>query len=179
MKIKDFYLSNMQRGQTIIEATIALALIVVVLGAISVVVILGLNNSTFVKDQTQASKYAQDGMEYIRYLSNNFPGTEEGEFNGQVSNNIYCFNELDDEIQDLSDRLSAVFSVTCNDQPNIEGRFVREVVFKYLDSSCDNGTKVEVTVSWSGGKCESTNRFCHKSELSSCFPRAPIGGVEL
>ena len=71
-------------GQTIIEAVIALAAILLTLGAISIAVTGGVSNSTFIKDQTKAAKHAQAGMEYMRYLRNVDPSAFES-YEG-----IYC-----------------------------------------------------------------------------------------
>lgn len=141
-----------QRGQTIIEATIALASILLTLAAIGVAVTTSVNNSEFVKQQTQASKYAQDGMEKLRYLRN----TNASTFFSR--NGIYCMNED-----------SSLLAGTCT-SVNIAGTFKREAEFTQLASvECGNSTKVTVSVYWASGKCGSSNTFCHKSQLVSCF----------
>lgn len=157
-------LPRLDRGQTIIEAAIALALIIVVLGAIAIAVLTGFGNSQFVSDQTQSSKYAQDGMEYIRYLSNNDPATFDGI---SATSTIYCYNIPTGSIDDTFD------PIACPNTPNISGKFVRSAQFERNEASlCGGGTKVTVWVAWRSGKCEATD-YCHTSQLVSCFPKKP------
>lgn len=150
--------SSGERGQTIIEATIALASILLTLGAIAISISTSVSNSQFIKQQSQASKYAQEAMEYFRYQRNVNPGIffAEGDWIGS-----YCFG---------SDK--TLVSGTCTGV-NISNSFKREVRFDLNPSDCGAGTKrskkVTVIVSWSSGKCNVSNTFCHKSQLESCF----------
>lgn len=147
-----FRIKNKNSGQTIIEATIALASILLVLTAISIAIAISLSNSQFIKSQSLAAKYAQEGMEYIRFLRNTNPTTFESR------EGIYCMNE------------DNVFTAGSCQAVNVAGTFKRESEFTQ-DSSpdCNGGAKVTVTVYWASGKCDSQNRFCHKSQLVSCF----------
>lgn len=144
--------SDGERGQTIIEATIALASILLTLAAIAVAISTGVSNSQFIKQQSQASKYAQDGMEQLRYIRNTNPTT----FFAQEG--IYCMNED-----------SSLVTGSCT-TVNIANTFKREAEFAQ-DSSveCGNSTKVIVSVYWASGKCDQANTFCRKSQLVSCF----------
>src|SRR3990170_7744222 len=74
-------------GQTLVEATIALASILLTLAAVAIAISTSVSNSQFIKQQSQASKYAQEGMEQLRYTRNTNPTT----FFSQ--NGIYCMNE--------------------------------------------------------------------------------------
>ena len=133
-----------EAGQTIIEATIALASILLTLAAIAIAISTGVSNSQFAKQQTQASKYAQGGMEQLRYLRNTDPTSfflKEG---------TKCFNE---------DNSLDYFPCTA---VNIANSFKREAEF-------EDDKKVTVSVYWASGKCSSANTFCHKSQLVSCF----------
>lgn len=144
--------SDGERGQTIIEATIALASILLTLAAIAIIISTSVSNSQFIKQQTQASKYAQDGMEQLRYIKNTNPSSFFA-FNG-----IFCMNEDNTLIPGVC---TAV---------NIAGAYKREAEFTQpANVECGDSTKAIVSVYWAGGKCDQANPFCHKSQLVSCF----------
>ncbi|PIT89376.1 MAG: hypothetical protein COU27_00575 [Candidatus Levybacteria bacterium CG10_big_fil_rev_8_21_14_0_10_36_7] len=152
------------KGQTIIEATIALSAILLTLTAIAITITTGLSNTQFIKNQGLASKYAQQGMEHLRYLRNNDIAT----FNSYIEGNIYCMAE---------NRSIVVVPGGC--QVNISDSFIRSLEFSKSAFECNNsGTKVEVSVNWSSGKCSESNRFCHESKLISCFSDS-LGGATL
>jgi|SRR3989344_2160265 len=141
-----------EAGQTIIEATIALASILLTLAAISIAISTSVSNSQFIKQQTLVSKYAQDGIEQLRYIRNTNPTT----FFAQEG--IYCMNEDD-----------SLATGSCT-EVNIANTFKREAEFTQIPSvECGNSTKVVVSVYWSTAKCGKVNTFCHKSQLVSCF----------
>lgn len=152
---------NRQKGQTLIEATVALASILLTLSAISIAVATSLSNSQFIKNQSLAGKYAQSGMELIRYLRNTDPDSF------QTHEGIKCMNGDNN------------FEAGSCPGINIAGTFKREVEFTQNtiecgtnpDDSNNSGTKVVVSVYWISGKCDAANRFCHKSQLTSCFSK--------
>lgn len=179
-------------GQTIIEAAVALSVILLIMAAIAVVVTTSVNNSSFIRSQTLASKYAQQGMEQIRYLRNNYPTT----FNNLAgSSSTYCFNivnnnNLDDLGQNSGNYLISSGSSCIN--INIpEVSLKREVVFGNASFDCGvqpttppsspviYGTKVTVTVYWASGKCDISNRYCHKTQVISCFSKQSSSGFTL
>ena len=141
-----------EAGQTIIEATIALASILLTLAAIGTAISISISNSQFVRLQSQASKYAQDGMDQSRYIRNTNPSvffSREG---------IYCMNE---------DNSLSTGSCTA---VNIANTFKREAEFTQNPNvECGDNAKLAVRVYWSSGKCSQSNTLCHKSELVSCF----------
>lgn len=144
--------SEAETGQTIVEATIALASILLTLAAIGIAISTSVNNSQFIKQQTQASKYAQDGMEQLRYVRN----TNSTSFFSKEG--IYCMNED-----------NSLVPGSCTGV-NIAGAFKREAEFTQLSTiECGDSTKVTVSVYWASGKCNQPNTFCHKSQLVSCF----------
>lgn len=161
-KMKDRKKWN-QKGQTIVEATIALASILLALTAISVAVMTSLSNSSFIKNQTLASKYAQQGMEQMRYLRNIDPVSFEAR-----ESQIYCMN-LDNSLD--AGRCSGI---------NISTEFKREAEVQQESSDCSTGTKIIVTVYWQSSKCDPEgDRFCHKSQLVSCFSKQSDEGRTL
>ena len=139
-------------GQTIIEATIALTSILLTLAAISIAISTSVSNSQFIKQQSQASKYSQEGMEQLRYERNSSPA------NFFAREGIYCMNED-----------GSLTTGSCT-SANIVSTFKREAEFiQILNIECGDSTKVAVSVYWASGKCSLANTFCHKSQLVSCF----------
>ena len=156
------FLNN--RGQTIIEAVVALASILLILGAISVSITTSVSNSQFIKNQSLASKYAQDGIEYIRYIRKTQPVAFDG-YSG-----IYCLNT----------NPNALVQLPCSGV-NIANTFKREAVFNRVHEvnptpdpsiKCSAATEVTVTVYWSDSKCGAAGAFCHKSQVSSCLSKS-------
>lgn len=56
------------KGQTLIELVVGLGLLAVTITILSVATITGLQNSQFSKNQAQATKLAQEGMEKVRSI---------------------------------------------------------------------------------------------------------------
>lgn len=55
-----------QRGQTLLELVVVIAVSVMVIGALVFATIASLRNAQFAKNQAQATKYAQEGIERVR-----------------------------------------------------------------------------------------------------------------
>lgn len=156
-----------QVGQTIIEAAVALSVIMLILGAIAVAMLTSLNSAKFIKSQSLAVKLAQQGMEKIRYMRNNDPVA----FNGYAAvSQAYCMD------QNNNITLAGAACTTVNIP---QDSLIREVVFGSSSADCSSGTKVTVRVYWSSGKCSSSNRYCQKSELISCFSKESSSGFTL
>lgn len=158
------------KGQTIIEAVIALASILLTLTAISIAIGTSLNNSEFLKNQSLASKYAQQGMEQVRYLKNSSPQS----FDSYIG--VQCMGE--DKV------LVPGGCNPANQGAIIDNLYKREIEFVHGSSECgtkpttapssppESGIQVKVSVYWSSSKCGSSNTFCHQSQLVSCFSSA-------
>lgn len=149
-------------GQTLLEALIALGALVVILTAVSVSVLVSLNNSSFIKAQNQANKLTQQGIEYIReQISSNDQFAIYSALTGTK-----CFNDVE--------AVPVISTTNCNNTANI-GVFIREVTFTSGDCNIGGGSEFadginsKVVVYWTSGKCSSSNIFCHKQEVESCF----------
>lgn len=55
-----------EKGQTLIELIVVVAVSVIVIGALVFAIIASLRNASFSKNQAQATKYAQEGIERVR-----------------------------------------------------------------------------------------------------------------
>src|SRR3990167_5556502 len=105
-----------QSGQTLLEALIALATAVVIISAMTVVVLSSLSNAQFSKNQNQATLYAQQGIEFLKNLSQSNWTTF------TTNNGSYCLS------QDSTTLTPKPLSPGCAQSPYIiNNLFVREV----------------------------------------------------
>ena len=58
--------SNYERGQSLLEVVIALAVIVIIVGALTFATISSIRNAQVAKARAQATKLAQEGIEWVR-----------------------------------------------------------------------------------------------------------------
>ncbi|MBP9815327.1 MAG: prepilin-type N-terminal cleavage/methylation domain-containing protein [Candidatus Levybacteria bacterium] len=143
-------------GQTLVEAIIALSLLVIILSATAVAVLTSVNNSVFVKQQNQANKLAQQGLEYMRdqISNNNMIATY------RTYTDAKCLNEQ-----------NSLLNTACTANDYVFDQFKREVNFESGNCGAGNtfvnGLYVTVTVSWTSSKC--TAAFCNKKSVRSCF----------
>lgn len=158
---------NSEKGQTIVEAIVALAAIFVIVAAIAIAIISAVSNSQFIKSQNLANKYAQQAMEFIRGMH----ADNINEF--QVLSGAYSFGE-----NDIA--LIPGESLTVN----IGDTHIRNIFFADDEEPClnDDGSsinlkKVTVVVNWSSGKCASGDTFCHDTTIVSCIPYERNAGV--
>lgn len=151
-----------QKGQTLLEVVIALTALLLILAAISIVVTTSVSNSTFIKNQNKAGKYAQEGMEYVR----NLKVSNYADFIANYPTGTYCLS--DDQPLSL---VSVAQIGPC--RANVENSLIREVLIETDAAKCPSGRKVTVTVRWTGGKCPvsdvQSERYCHKSQVVSCL----------
>lgn len=166
-----------QRGQTLIEVLVALAVIVLIVTSITVAVITSLNNAEFVKNQNLATQYAQQGMEIMRFMRN----TNYGTFTQLTG--TYCLADTCTQLVNTpGTSCSPKTGLTCS--ANVGTIFVREVTADnstYVGPTpgatnlCQFGTSVTSTVYWADNKCtDSNNPYCHKVQLFSCFSKGDI-----
>lgn len=144
-----------QKGQTLIEALIALGAAAMIISAIAVVVITSVSNSIYSKNQNLATHYAQQGIDIMRQQS------ESDWLSFLAKGGTFC----------LSKGTNSLGSpVTACSTPNIDNFFVREIVITQANPSCGGSAKVVVDVSWNDGKCTSaSNLYCHSVTLDTCL----------
>lgn len=144
-----------QKGQSLIEAVVALGAAVLIISAIAVVVITAVNNADFSKYQNLATQYSQQGMEILKQQSqSDWQG-----FSVNYPSGTYCLNQS-------STTLTNLFGTIC--PKNINNFFVRQVVINQGSVGCNSNTKVSVSVYWADGKCP-VNTYCHDVTLDSCL----------
>lgn len=160
-------------GQTLIEMAIALSVVLLTLAAIAILVTTSVSNSTFIKSQTLASKYSQEGMEYVRYLRNN----NMTEFSSKSGSGTWCMYDKNSALCNGENICIVKDSGPC--LATVGNQFKREVEFPPVSLNCSDQTEVKVSVFWTSGKCTAGDPYCHSSVLVSCFDSAPSGAVNL
>lgn len=151
-----------QKGIILIEAILALGIIIVVMTALVTALVASISSSNFSKDQSLATGYAQEGLE----LARNLKDSDYEAFTELTSGIDYCLGENQTEISDEVDPENC---------PDIDGKFTRSI---YIDSDGQNRDDenmcgansyfVASTVAWADSKCRNGDS-CHNVELNSCF----------
>lgn len=156
-----------EKGQTLIEALVALGAAVLVLSAITVVVISAINNSQYTKNQNLATQYAQQGVEIMRQISQS-----DWETFSLYNASRYCLAQNDTvpcPLGSSTGSCSLGSAISCGQN---YGNFVREVdIAQGSQVSCVNGSiGITVIASWADSKCPSSgNTYCHNVQLNSCL----------
>lgn len=142
--------SELEQGQTLIEALSALAIIGIVISAIGVVVTASLRNSTFNQSQTLATKYAQQGSEVVQQIRADSYNTF------ATLNGTYC----------LAQGQTTMGTAGNCTTPNID-TFIRSVTV--VQNGCAaNVSQVTVTVAFTDGKC-AAGVYCHNESVQTCL----------
>lgn len=156
-----------QQGLTLLEVVVSIGVLTIILSALTVATLSSLNNSTYSRNQNQATQYAQSALEGVREAASSDYQT----FTTYTSGS-YCYN----------DSCSAFSSNGCGGSGSSCGNnitrsiFSRYVTITQNDSSdCGatttskkGGTYVLSTVAWTDGKCTGAT-LCEKVVLSSCI----------
>jgi Tfp pilus assembly protein PilV len=166
-----FSILKSQSGQSLVEVLIALAVGIIIIGAMVMVVISSLNNEQFGTSQNQSTQIAQEGLDIMREAS-------QSDWNSFATNNLtnYCLSENSTNLVPRS-------SFTPGECPQNVGTYVREITIIFNGCTAvtpppTTNAKVTSRVKWTDGKCTtSTNIFCHQVELSSCFFKPSTGGA--
>ena len=154
-----------QKGSILIEAIIALTVIVVLMTALVSALVASLSSSNFSKNQTIATGYAQDGLEKFRALRDqdydafrNFP------------TGYYCLGLGVEPPGTYNSNLCSV---------NIDSIFSRTIYINRNgwddrsapgEQKCDDFSSVYVVsiLRWTDSKCDG-GALCHRVELDGCF----------
>jgi Tfp pilus assembly protein PilV len=163
-----------KKGIILIEAILALGMIVVIMTALVTALVSSLSNTNFSKNESIATNYAQEGLEIARN-DKDFDFTQ---FSGMSG--TYClYSDEDNPIQSV---FSAPTSPPCS---KIDGIFTRTIYInnsgndsrpgadlsknpRCLRKASNQPVYVASTVTWADSKCSGSDQ-CHKVELNSCF----------
>jgi prepilin-type N-terminal cleavage/methylation domain-containing protein len=143
---------HLQKGQTLIETLAALAILSILIVGIATSVISSLSNAEFNDNQTTATKYAQQGLEYVTQIRDQSYASFKG-YSG-----TYCLG------QNPTSLGTAQASCTTRNY----GNFIRSVVIQQAPGCAANVASVIVAVSFTDGKC-SGGSYCHTESESSCL----------
>jgi len=120
-----------RRGQSLIEAVVAIGVVIMLVTGLIVGTTVALKNSRLARNRSTANKYAQEGIELARGLR------DRGWIGFQARDGLYCLG--DDSI--FPDTPSASCTI------NIGTAFTRSVSFNWQDPRMET----VVTVSWYTG----------------------------
>jgi Tfp pilus assembly protein PilV len=141
-----------QRGQSLIEALGALAVLALVISTVSSLVVTSLSNAQFEKNKTFAAKYAQQGIETAMAIRNsNYHAFTN--YNG-----IYCLGQ---------DQMNLGTSQGSCTTANI-GNFIRSVQIEQTPGCSPSVARVVVYVSFTDGKC-ANGVYCHMKTQTVCL----------
>jgi len=150
-----------QKGQTLIEALVALGVAVVVATAITIAAISALKTTEFNSNANLASQYAQEGVEFARSIAQE----DWGKFHTYQDD--YCYN-------DNTTGLTSKGSNSCSLSKATS--FARVLTIDQTGGGqCNSSAYVLVTVSWRDGACVNTNNdplynyFCHNVKVETCL----------
>lgn len=171
-----------QRGQTIIEVLVALAVATTIVSAITVSVITALTNVQYSRTQNEATHIAQQSIDLVRQKRDaNFTqfSTDYAVDAATGSNKIYCLGKGVDEFPAKeSARLENDGCASLYDNKYIryikleKGASARNCALTGTPIPADapGGEAIKLTsvVKWADAKCVGNER-CHKVELVTCL----------
>lgn len=149
----------LQKGQLLIEALVAMALVGIITTGIVTSLIYSINNASIAKSQNIATSYAQEGLDIARNLKDS---------------NFTSFSSLGGYYY-----LPKGYSTLASGNPSTLGdKFTRQIYIDQsgkekpsdLDPKCTNFPSAYVAsiVTWSDTRCRSGSK-CHRVVLNSCF----------
>lgn len=144
------------KGQSLIEAIMAIGVVSVLITGVIFVITSSLGNANFSKNQALATQYTQEGLEILRQIRDKDYSTFAG------YNNTYC---LAKGVTTLVGSPVAPCTI-----PNVDN-FIRSVKLENSGSPgqcAANVTRATVTVAWTDGKC-SGGTYCHNVSSVSCI----------
>lgn len=134
-------------GQTLLEVLVALAAVVIVLGAITTAVMLSLKQSVGSSSQTRAAQLSQEGLEMVK---------------PQVQ------TVTEDTVACLGESGTLTPETDCDGRANLERVYRRTVSISSDPAQCATLKKVTVSVAWSDTICQ-PGVFCHVTPLTTCL----------
>lgn len=144
----------LSRGQSLMELIIVMAVAIIVIGALTVVTISSLRNANLSRNQLQATKFAQEGIEKIRSIRDR-DGTVITNFGGVPRNK---FSQLWD-VKLIQDCTSQPCNFLLNSSDNtltqnntafesLAGGFERRIQITDENPTYQNRKTITVIVNW-------------------------------
>lgn len=162
MKHKNFL---SEKGSTLIESILALTFAIIIITAVVIAVTTALSNSTFTKNQNQATQLAQEGLDIARHAK---------------TSDYEAFRALDDDIDYCANdegELVPVGELPCDKDIYILTIYIDHAggnnptggrACDILNFDGTNPTFVSSEISWTDAKCVDGG-YCHKVALNTCL----------
>ena len=141
LKVKSIY----QRGQSLFEVVVAIAISALIVTAVVALATNSIQNSSFSRDKTIATNYVQETMEWLK---------QERDQNSDIFNAKAEFSRSSDITYCLSDLAWPTVPGSCTSDKVITGtKFTRELTFPACTDPCPvNIIEAQVTVYWTDSK---------------------------
>lgn len=144
----------LNKGQSLLELIIVMAVAIIVVGALTVVTISALRNANLSKNQLQATKFAQEGMEKVRSIRDR-DGTVITNFGGVPRDKF--FQLWDVKLIDVCTPQPCNFLLNSSDNiltqnnttfESLEGGFERRIKITDDNQTWQNRKTITVLVNW-------------------------------
>lgn len=161
-----------QKGQSLIEAIVALGVAGIIIAAITIAVISAVSNSDFAKYQNLATNAAQEEMAYVRNLSKTDWNSFQSTYSGSGLSGCFCYDSVKKKLTstNLEDCLGR--AANCTNSSDMFDRYVY-INFsgqdQYGGSKCVASAFTQTGASWTDGKCSSNLDYCHQVTLDTCI----------
>lgn len=145
----------LSKGQSLLELVIVIAVAIIVIGALTSATISSLRNANLSKNQLQATKFAQEGLEKVRSIRDR-DGTVTTPFGGSTTKfselwNIKLYETCNPQPCDVNFLLDSVNNSLLQNNTafeNLGDGFQRRIRITDDSSAYQNKKTVTVLVSW-------------------------------
>lgn len=153
-----------QKGQSLLEITVLLGVLLVIVTAIVTLTINGLRNSQFAKNQSQATKLAQEGLEIVRVMkTRDCPVIASSSLSWTSdSNSVWSANINSEVFRIRFDDTLCQLEPTTNGEiigTNPQSQFRRRVRILSDTGSTAPSKRVEVEVEWNDASGKHTSNL--------------------
>lgn len=156
-------------GQTLVEAIIALTVLMLIITALATLTLNSVNNSIFLRNQDNANKYAQEGMDFIAIHKK-----QDYTVFSSITNGDWCL-DYDTATGTPKWPLISVTSSQCYSSYTSFSHTVN-ILANGCTTAGNNGIQVTLTVGWTDAKCIG-GAYCHRAKLQSCFTNSNINPI--
>src|SRR3989337_4234519 len=129
-------------GQTLVEAIIALTVLVIIITATAVITINSINNSVFLRNQDNANKFAREGIDFLATQK------KQDYYNfSLIANGPYCLVYDSNKVPQWPLGSGSCYQINTG--------FAHDVTIQQGGCITTAGTGIQVTLSvgWSDAKC--------------------------
>jgi Tfp pilus assembly protein PilV len=160
-----------QKGQSLVEAVIALGVVTIIVSAMAIAVVSAVSSSDYSKYENQATHSAQQGIEILRQESqSDWAGFIKPLDQGGLYQGGHCLADPDPDTNKFTPEQLANCDLQTS-MPNVKPNFIRQFsVTKDINTACGGDSYYgQVAVYWNDGKCQNNDLYCHKVQLDTCL----------